>query len=175
MYFVCAFGFSQEYKDLYDRISTFKFPMEYDNIDCEIIEATSYIFDMPYDEEVIKEDFAYKSIVEWMNETKTYHIIKGGKIMQDCKKGSVLYNICRLSMTQYLFDNDSIVQKSVGSGVRYININRVREIIYGGGEIFMEYLNKQEKSVTKKQIPKPLKKGLKQYNEGDFESYMSYN
>ena len=130
IYSICTIGFAQEYEDLYERISSFEIPMEYDGIDCEIIEATTYVFDMPYNEEVLKEDFAYKSIVEWMDETSAYHIIKGGKIMEDCKKGSVLYNMCRLSMTKYLFENDSIVQSSVANGFRYININRVRAVSY---------------------------------------------
>ena len=147
---MCAVGFSQEYEDLYTRISSFKIPIEYDSIDCEIIEATDYIFEKRYNEEILKEDFAYKSVVEWMDNTRTYHLIKGGKIMEDCEKGSVLYNIYRMSMTKYLFNNDSIVQNSITNGFRYININRVREIIYGGGEIFMEYLDKQDKSDIKK-------------------------
>ena len=78
-------------------------------------------------------------------------------------------------MTKYLFENDTIIQKSIATGFKYININRVREIIYGGGEIFMDYLVSQDKNVIRNEIPKPIKKGLKQYKEGNFENYMSYD
>ncbi len=173
-YLFYSFGYAQEYEDLYKKISNLKYSYEYDEIDCEIIDATKYILEQPYEEEVLKNNFAYKSLMKWMDSTEVYHVIAGGKILEHCDKGSVLYNMSKISMTQYIFDNDSIVQTSISRGFRYVNIHRVREIIYGGGEIFMEYLNKQKNKTIKAKINKSLKKGLKQYREGQFETFMSY-
>lgn len=162
--------FAQEYKELYTKISTFKEPYEYDEIDCEIIEITDYLLSLCYDEDRYKEDYAYKSMINWMDKTDIYHIITGGKIKENCPKRSVLANINRMTLTKYLFQNDSLVQYA--GPVRYVNLNRLRETIYGGAEIFMEYLKNQEKVTLKKEFSKELNKGLKLYNDGNFQEFM---
>ena len=138
-----------------------------------MIEATEYLLNLCYSDERYTEDLAYQSMVIWMRKTSVYHLIDGGKIKDNCKKNSVLHNLSKISMTKYLFENDSIVQNNIGT-VKYINLHRVREIIHGGAEIFMEYLNQQERETLKKDINKELRKGLKMYNEGQLKKFMDY-
>lgn len=164
---------AQEFDKLYNKILSFKEPYQFDEVDCEIIEATDYLLSLCYEEDRYIEDLAYLSIIKWMQKTSVYHIIDGGKIKDNCKKNSVLHNISKISMTKYLFQNDSIVQNNIGA-VRYVNLHRVREIIHGGAEIFMDYLNLQEKETLKNNINKELRKGLKMYNEGKLEKFMDY-
>lgn len=164
---------AQEFDKLYNKILSFKEPYQFDEVDCEIIEATDYLLSLCYEEDRYIEDLAYLSMIKWMQKTSVYHIIDGGKIKDNCKKNSVLHNISKISMTKYLFQNDSIVQNNIGA-VRYVNLHRVREIIHGGAEIFMDYLNLQEKETLKNNVNKELRKGLKMYNEGKLEKFMDY-
>ena len=169
----CSCVFSQDYEELYNKMLHFKTPVEYDEMDCEMMEVTDYLLNICYNEERLQEDYGYKAMVNWMDNTEVYHVIEGGKVKENCPKRSVLLNISKISMTKYLFQNDSIVQYS--GPVRYVNINRVREIINGGAEVFMEYLSIQEKATVKKHFNKELQKGFKMYKEGLLDEFMRPN
>lgn len=162
--------FCQETPDviaIYNTIVKLETAKELDSMACEMLKVTDYVLAHPYQEDTIEYKSAINGLIKWMKGTKDYHIITGGKIIDDCEKGSMMKNIYKVCMTKFIFENDEYIHPRQKGELRYININEIREIIYGGTEIFMDYLSKQDKSV----INKNFKKGLKKYQEGKLEEY----
>lgn len=158
---------SQNFLDLYVTVKNLKTASEFDSLACEMLKVTDYILTHPYQEDTADYKYAFNSLIKWMEGTGDYHIIMGGKIIDDCQKGSMMKNIYKACMTKFIFENDEYIHPRNEGAPRYVNINEVREIIYGGTEVFMRYLSKQDKSV----INKDFKKGLKKYQKGKLEEY----
>lgn len=158
---------TQDFVNLYATVKNLKTASEFDSMACEMLKVTDYILTHPYQEDTVDYKYAINSLIKWMKGTGDYHIITGGKIIDDCEKGSMMKNIYKACMTKFLFENDHYIHPRNPGELRYVNINEVREIIYGGTEIFMEYLSQQDKSV----INKNFKKGLKKYQQGKLEEY----
>lgn len=168
-FFFSNFIFSQEFEQLFNRIEEFKTPMEFDAIECDIFFAVGYILSQPYSENQSDNSYAMKSLVKWIKGTANYHLITGGKALEDCdKEDDTMKNIFKVCMIDFLFSNHEYVHKASKGGVRYINIYEVREIIFGGTQLFMDYLSRQQK----KAINKKHQKGLKFYYEGKLQEYM---
>lgn len=167
-FFYSNFLFSQEFEELYNRIQKFKTSRQFDAIDCEIFIAVGDILSKSPNENQLDASYAMQSLVYWMEGTASYHLITGGKALEDCDSGDVtMRNIFRVCMIDFLFANHDYVHVTNGK-MRYINIHEVREIIFGGTQLFMEYLSRQDKKI----INKKHKKGLKFYYEGKIQEYL---
>ena len=164
--------YSQNFEELFNRIEKFDTQEQYDQVDPEILVAVNYLLSQPYKENSKSYFFAYKSMMKWMNDSTKYHIVIGGKIMEDCGKGNLMVNMYMASMSKYLLiehlENNRYVHPVKKEGIKYNDLDEVKEILFNGAEIFMEYLKGQRKSV----INKSLKKALKNYEKGNLKEYM---
>ncbi|SNR75258.1 hypothetical protein SAMN04488009_3599 [Maribacter sedimenticola] len=165
-------GYSQDFEKLYKKVSNFESQEEYDNVDSDIQNAVDYLLNRPYKEETKKYYYAHKSLITWMDGTSNYRIIIGGKLMDIIDEKSYLKNIYMASMTKYLLNehlnNNRYVHPEKQEGIKFIDLPEVQEILFKGGEIFMEYLDKNDMSL----LNKNLKKALKQYKKGELRSFM---
>jgi len=160
--------FSQEFEEMCNSIQKFNTASEFDAIDCDIYIALGTIMHNSYSENKSDESYAMESFTKWLEGTSTYHLIIGGKILEDCDKDDeTLKIIFKACMVEFMFANHQYIHPTK-NGIRYINIYEVREVISGGAEIFMDYLSRQRKSV----INKEHRKGLKLYHEGKLKEYM---
>ena len=167
--FYSNFVFSQEFEELFGRIQEFKTSVQFDAIDCEIFVAVGSILSQSPIENQLDTSYAMKSLVYWMEGTASHHLVTGGKALEDCDGGdSTMRNIFRVCMIDFLFANHDYVHTTGNGKMRYINIYEVREIIYGGTQLFMEYLSRQNKKI----INKKHKKGLKFYYDGKLQEYL---
>lgn len=168
-FFCSSFIFSQQFEELCDSIQKFQTPVEFDAIECDIFLAVGHILSQSYKENESDNSYAMESLDLWMAGTVNYHLIIGGKVLEDCDKGDdTMKNIFKVCMIDFLFANHEYVHRANKGGVRYVNIHEVREIIFGGTQLFMDYLARQDKKV----INKKLRKGLKLYYEGKLQEYM---
>ena len=168
-FFYSNIVFSQEFEELCDDIQKFKTSHEFDAIECDIFLAVGHVVSQPYLANKMDNSYAIESIMKWLEGTANYHLIVGGKILEDCDQGDVtMKNIFKICMLEFLFSNHEYVHTATKGKMRYINIHEVREIIFGGTQLFMEYLSKQNKKV----INKKLYKGLKLYREGQLQEYI---
>lgn len=169
-FFLSSFAFSQQFEELCDNIKRFRTAKEFDAIECDIFFAVGHVLSHSYYENEEDNSYAMESLVNWLEGTEEYHLITGGKILEDCdREDYTMKNIYKICMIDFLFANHEYIHRKDEGKLRYVNINEVREIIYGGAEIFMEYLLKQDKKV----INKKLYRGLKLYKEGKFKEYMA--
>lgn len=170
LFFFNTFVFSQEFEQLCDSIQGFQTPIEFDAVECDIFVAVGHVLSLSYSENKSDNSYAMESLAKWMKGTGEYHLITGGKILEDCdREDHTMKNIYKICMIDFLFANHEYIHRMDENILRYVNINEVREIIYGGAQLFMEYLSKQDKKV----INKKLYKGLKLYKEGRLEEYMA--
>ena len=169
LFFSANFIFSQEFENLCDAIKKSTTAEELDAMECEIFLAVGYILSQPYKDNKLDDSYALESLDRWMKGTENYHLITGGKILEDCDRDDdTMKSIYKVCMIEFLFANHEYVHKASDNEIRYVNIHKVREIIFGGAQLFMDYLSKQNKKI----INKKLYKGLKLYKEGRLKEYM---
>ena len=169
---ISTIAYSQDFKELFNRIGEFDKQEQFDKVDDEILIAVNYLLTHPYKEKSEKYFFALKSMITWMNGTANYHIIIGGKIVEDCGNDTLMINMYMASMAKYLLiehlENDRYIHPVKIEGKKYTDLDEVREIMFEGAKIFMEYLtNKSEIKISK-----GLKKTKKKYDKGLLYEYM---
>lgn len=165
-------SYSQNFKDLYNRLDKFDKQEQYDNVDKEILKAVDYLLSHQYKEKTESYFYALKSMIKRMNGTSNYAIIIGGKIGDDIGKDTLLLNMYMASMAKYLLvehlEKDRYIIPKRVEGKKFTDLDEVREIMFEGGKIFLDYLENESKLKPNKK----LNKALKSYKKEKLYEYM---
>ena len=81
------FSFSQEFKELYNKVEKLEKQEQFDEIDKDILKAVDYLLTHKYKEKTENYFYALKSMIKWMDGTSKYSIIIGGKLSEDIGTG----------------------------------------------------------------------------------------
>jgi len=168
------FCISQDFEELYNRVSKFDSFEQFDSVDEEMIPVMNHILSVPFPKSKPdkKTYFALKSMLAWMNNTTSYKILIFGKIVEGTKGDKLMQNMFMAAMGKFLLEERYVNGRHVfpekEPNVKFMDLPEVRETLLESTKIFLDYLE----NTSQVKPNKEFKKAIKARNSGNLESYM---
>jgi hypothetical protein len=165
---------AQDYKSLYNKLTSFTSFSQYDSVDQEIVSVCNFLLSRPLIRKDYPQDYYYalKDLHQWCSNIESYRILVFGKVIDANRDDALLQNMYMAAMAKYLLEQRYVRNRYVfpvkKPNIEYGDLPEVRETLLEGARIFFDYL----KNTSGVNPNRQLKDGIEAFETGTLEKYM---
>lgn len=165
---------AQDYKSLYNKLTSFTSFSQYDSVDQEILSVCNFLLSRPLIRKDYPQDYYYalKDLHQWCSNIESYRILVFGKVIDANRDDALLQNMYMAAMAKYLLEQRHVHNRYVfpvkKPNIEYGDLPEVRETLLEGARIFFYYL----KNTSGVKPNRQLKDGIEAFEAGTLEKYM---